>query len=1003
MFKRVKKNTEEEKQTLSTILEYNPHGIALISKSGEYLYVNHMFTEITGYTLDDVPTGREWFQKAYPDATYRKTAVEAWKKDSSKEGVGGDFEFKITCKNNQIKEIAFRTTYLKNRSISVLTNVTDRKQAEADRDRLLTQLQTTLDSTVDGILAVDSEGKITSFNKRFVKMWKIPDTIIKHRSSDKALAFALDQLKDPDGFIKKVRKLYANPVTRSFDTLEFKDGRIFERYSRPQTLGGNNIGRVWSFRDVTERLRTESALKESEARYREIFKNSVAGICQSTPEGRFITANPAFAKMLGYDSPEELVSSISNIAKQVYVNPEERKSFQEVVQKNRISSNFGFQVKRKDGSLAWLSSNTRGHFDSDGSILHYETVVIDITELKNAEEELRLKTELNQTFLDAIPCVALLMRPKTREIVAVNKAAKDAGCLCGQTCFETWPKTENPCSWCLAPEVWRTGEPKRLVVEAHGIIWDAHWIPITEDLYLHYAFDITEQKNLEAQVQQSYKMDALGTLAGGIAHEFNNILGIIIGNTELAIDDVPEWNPAKSCLEEIKAASLRAKDVVRQILSFTRKTPGERKLVQISTIVKEVLKLIRATIPTSIEIKQSVLCDTELILCNPTEVNQILLNLCSNAAQAMPEDRGNLDVTLEAVTLDEKSATEYDDLIPGDYVKLMVVDNGSGIDPVIRDRIFDPYFTTKDIGEGTGMGLAIVYGLVKKHDGVIVINSEKDKGTSVEVLFPIVEGELEEKADKSEIMPTGTERVLFVDDEPSLADMANQMLSRLGYDVVAKTSSIEALELFKAEPDRFDFVITDMAMPEMAGDQFAIELLKTRPDIPIILCTGHSARIDEMRSKKLGIKAYVMKPLVMRVIAQKIREVLDERQNEQCTGLILLIDDEPQFQKLFNQKLAGSGLEIITAGDGKKGLKLYRENSPNLVVTDLIMPEKEGIETIIELKKEFPDVKIIAISGGGDSGPESYLQIAKKLGAEETFSKPVDWPELIKTIKALLS
>ncbi len=388
--------------------------------------------------------------------------------------------------------------------------------------------------------------------------------------------------------------------------------------------------------------------------------------------------------------------------------------------------------------------------------------------------------------------------------------------------------------------------------------------------------DITQQKKLEAELQQTRKMEAMGTLAGGLAHEFNNILGIIIGNTELALDDVPEWNPAKSCLAEIKTASLRAKDVVRQILSFTRKTPAERKSIQISTIVKESLKMIRTTLPTTIEIKQNILCDAQLILGNPTEVNQILLNLCSNSAHAMPEGEGTLGITLEAITLDEKSASTYEDLTSGDYVKLTVQDTGMGIEPNIKDRIFDPYFTTKDIGKGLGMGLAIVYGLVKKHDGVLTVTSKVGKGTIAEVLFPIIKGETGDKIEQKRTLPTGTERILFVDDEPSLVKLVNQMLTRLGYDVVARISSLDALELFKAEPDRFDLVITDMAMPHMAGDRFAHELLKIRPDISIILCTGYSERVDEVRSKELGIKAYVMKPLVMSVIAQTIRKVLDE-------------------------------------------------------------------------------------------------------------------------------
>ena len=396
--------------------------------------------------------------------------------------------------------------------------------------------------------------------------------------------------------------------------------------------------------------------------------------------------------------------------------------------------------------------------------------------------------------------------------------------------------------------------------------------------------DITERRQAEealleseSKLRQAQKMESIGTLAGGIAHEFNNILGIIIGNTELAIDDVPEWNPAKESLKEIRKASMRAKDVVRHILSFARKTPAERKPIQISTIIRDSLKLMRASIPTTIEIRQNISCESEMILNDPTEINQVLMNLCTNSVHALSEETGVLEVSLESISLDRDSAGQYENLNPGNFVKLTVKDAGQGIDPKIMDRIFDPYFTTKDMDKGTGMGLAVVYGIVKKHDGAIKASSEPGKGTVFEVLFPLIdEGAEHEVEEEPQALPTGTERILFVDDEESLAKMVKQMLERLGYQVVTKTNPKEALSLFKAEVDQFDLVITDMAMPQMAGDRLAQELMEIRKDIPVILCTGHSARIDEDRAKGLGLAAYVMKPLVMKDFAITVRKVLDK-------------------------------------------------------------------------------------------------------------------------------
>ena len=335
-------------------------------------------------------------------------------------------------------------------------------------------------------------------------------------------------------------------------------------------------------------------------------------------------------------------------------------------------------------------------------------------------------------------------------------------------------------------------------------------------------------------------------------------------------------NPAADCLQEIRTASLRAKEVVRKILSFARKMPTQRKPVKIGTTVKESLKLLRATIPAFIEIRQNIVCESETILADQTEIHQILINLCTNSAHAMSETSGVLEVLLELAHLDDSAALSYEGVNPGQYVRLTVKDTGKGIPPEIMDRIFDPYFTTKDVDKGLGMGLAIVYGIVKKNDGAIKIESKVNKGTSVEVLFPVIASHDEIQRPAPEEIPKGSESILVVDDEASLVKMVTQMLQRLGYVVVGKTSSTEALKLFQSDPKRFDLVITDMAMPEVAGDQFAQALLEIRPTIPIILCTGHSDRIDEKKALEKGFASYYMKPYQKKGIAETVRKLLDQ-------------------------------------------------------------------------------------------------------------------------------
>ncbi|MBC8462651.1 MAG: PAS domain S-box protein [Deltaproteobacteria bacterium] len=388
-----------------------------------------------------------------------------------------------------------------------------------------------------------------------------------------------------------------------------------------------------------------------------------------------------------------------------------------------------------------------------------------------------------------------------------------------------------------------------------------------------------EKRKLEAQLQQAQKMEAIGTLAGGITHDFNNILAAIIGYTELAMLDVQEGSKAKQRLKEVQKAGNRAKDLVNQILTFSRQSKQELLLVQIRPIVKEALKLLRASLPTTIEIHQKLESDLGTVEADPTKLHQVLMNLCTNAAHAMRENGGILEVSLTKVDMDADAAARHRDIRPGPYLKLTVSDTGHGMAPEVLERIFDPYFTTKEKGKGTGLGLSVVHGIVKDHRGAITVESELGKGTTFHILLPRMDHAKEVAVEPESRLgiPTGHERILFIDDEQVLVDLGKQMLELLGYEVITRTSSIEALELFRAQPNKFDLVITDMTMPNMTGEKLAKELMKIRPNIPIILCTGFSEQITEKESKEIGIREFAMKPLVMRDLAKSIRKVLAEK------------------------------------------------------------------------------------------------------------------------------
>ena len=429
--------------------------------------------------------------------------------------------------------------------------------------------------------------------------------------------------------------------------------------------------------------------------------------------------------------------------------------------------------------------------------------------------------------------------------------------------------------------VWLRGEDRKMSIQAARICSDqGEIIGVVQT-----AQDITdrikmeeEREKLRVQLFQAQKMQAIGTLAGGIAHDFNNILAVIIGYTEMARGKIMTANgDVLNHLDQVLKASDRAKSLVKQILTFSRRTEQEKKPLDLSPIVKEVIKLLRATIPSTIEIRDMIAPAIRSVLADPTQIHQVLMNLCTNAAQALREKGGVIGVSLQDINLPQDIETTNPELHPGAYVVLKVADTGAGIEPDSLGRIFDPFFTTKSKGEGTGLGLSVVYGIVKEYGGAVVAQSEPGSGAIFRIYLPALELEVERRNDCSISIPRGSERILFVDDEKELAEMGRHMLESLGYRAISMSDSEKALQHFLAEPFRYDVIITDMTMPGMTGLELSGEVLKIRPDMPMIICTGYNETITDEKAKRLGVRELLMKPLSLKEFATSIRRALVQK------------------------------------------------------------------------------------------------------------------------------
>ncbi|MFC1869184.1 PAS domain S-box protein, partial [Thermodesulfobacteriota bacterium] len=624
---------------------------------------------------------------------------------------------------------------------------------------------------------------------------------------------------------------------------------------------------------------SEKALEESEKRYRMMFEYAGFRIqIFDAFTGERVAFNKEAYEQLGYTREEFKNLNISDIDAE-RSREDILGDFEKIIR--HVSYKIEAKIKAKNGEIRDILISSVPIKIGGRDLI--QSLSLDITDRKRAEQELRESEvkyrSMMESMKDPVYICSHDYRVEYMNSAMIRRTGHDAT---GEHCFKALHHLEERCPWCM--------HHKALL----GVYYENDIVSPKDNLYYHVSNspivhedgsiskmtifrDMTDLKQMETQLREAQKIESIGILAGGIAHDFNNILSPIMIHSEMAMMELPPDSPVQKNLQSIYKSGEHARDLVKQILTFARRKETEKAAIRISPIMKETIKLLRSTTPSTIDIQYDLKAEQDTVLADPTQMNQIVMNLCANAAHAMREKGGVLEISLSDEYIGPDEIERFADIKPGHYLRLSVRDTGSGIAPDNTDKIFEPYYTTKGVGEGTGLGLSVVHGIVKEYGGDIAVESQVGRGTIFHVLFPVIEEYVSPPIGPKAEFSGGNERILFVDDEKSMVDAIQPMLEKLGYKVTARTSSIEALEAFRHKPEAFDIVITDMTMPNLTGKDLAKKLMDIRSDIPIILCTGFSEQIDDRRAKEIGISSFVMKPIVMEEMAKRIREVLDKK------------------------------------------------------------------------------------------------------------------------------
>ncbi len=861
---------------LQHLMDTIPSPVFYKNAAGFYEGCNKAFEDFTGRKSPDI-IGKTDMEISPPEMAKTYRAMDELLLER---GGVQNFEGICKCSDGSIRLVEFNKAVYCNPDgkpaglVGILVDITEKKRKETELRTALSFNMNLIESSPAYFVALYPDGRVKTINRALLD------------ASGYSREEVLEQYAPFLSFTKKIPG--AVPVRDEKKTMRLelhmktKNGgrRLVEWHWKPMfdDLGCTEFIFCMGI-DITEQKKAEEQI-QALARFPHENPHCVLRICA---DGTILFANePARAFLDSWGSgngatPPECMQMVSEVLATGI-----RKVIERVVSGKMLSITI---VPIVDGGYA----NFYG---------------VDITEQKQAERALRDKDRYFRSLLANMHEDILVIdgeyriRDVNREFLHTVKRNRSE--VEGRLCHEVLASSGEPC-WigggaCVARKVWETGHPtsgrKEIVRPDGSRFWaEMFCAPLKDEQgrvthVIEAVRDISHEARLESELRQAQKMEAIGTLAGGIAHDFNNILGIILGYSELTLLDALPGTPQHENLEEIRKASNRGKELVKQILAFSRKNKQEKIPLQIGLILREALKLLRPALPSTIEIRfdADIEPDGDLILADPTQMHQVIMNICTNAAHAMREDGGLLEVSLSWMVLAEHDFVRFPDLLPGPYVRLSFRDSGHGIAASDIDRIFDPYFTTKGPGEGTGLGLSVVHGIVREHGGAVTVYSEPGMGALFHVYLPAIEKIEATVPCHFDEIPTGTESILLVDDENAIVDSYGRMLQKLGYKVFGKTDAISALDAFQESPAAFDLVITDHTMPHMTGIELSRKMMKIRPDIPVILCSGNSETVNAKAAREAGIREFLIKPFMLRDTAAVVRRILDERAGAPVAG-----------------------------------------------------------------------------------------------------------------------